>query len=100
MAKNEDTAPVRGRKPRNFWGTILRLLRYMSTRAWALLAIIFFASGAALFAAFTPSVLGRATTTIFEGFTEGMAMREAGQTVDVLPIDFDAIRRIIFLLVA
>src|SRR5690625_1263553 len=100
MAKNEDTAPVRGRKPRNFWGTILRLLRYMSTRAWALLAIIFFASGAALFAALTPSVLGRATTTIFEGFTEGMAMREAGQTVDVLPIDFDAIRRIIFLLVA
>ncbi|HLR89271.1 MAG TPA: ABC transporter ATP-binding protein [Atopostipes sp.] len=100
MAKNEDTAPVRGRKPRNFWGTILRLLRYMSTRAWALLAIIFFASGAALFAAFTPSVLGRATTTIFEGFTEGMAMREAGQTVDVLPIDFDAIRRIVFILVA
>jgi ATP-binding cassette subfamily B protein len=72
----------------------------MSTRAWALLAIIFFASGAALFAAFTPSVLGRATTTIFEGFTEGMAMREAGQTVDVLPIDFDAIRRIVFILVA
>ncbi|MEY8292516.1 ABC transporter ATP-binding protein [Carnobacteriaceae bacterium 52-44] len=100
MAKNEDTAPVRGRKPRNFWGTILRLIRYMSTRAWALLAIIFFASGAALFAAFTPSVLGRATTTIFEGFTEGMAMREAGQTVDVLPIDFDAIRRIVFILVA
>lgn len=100
MAKNEDTAPVRGRKPRNFWGTILRLIRYMSTRAWALLAIVFFASGAALFAAFTPSVLGRATTTIFEGFTEGMAMREAGQTVDVLPIDFDAIRRIVFILVA
>lgn len=99
MARNEDTAPIRGRKPRNFWGTILRLVRYMSTRAWALLAIIFFASGAALFTAFTPSILGRATTIIFEGFTEGMAMREAGQIVDVLPINFDAIRRILFLLV-
>ena len=100
MAKNDkETSSIRARKPNNFFGTVARLLRYMSTRAWALLAIVVFAAGSALFAAFTPSVLGQATTEVFEGFREGMALREAGETVDVFPIDFDAIRRIVLILV-
>lgn len=98
MAKDNETPVARGQKPQNFWGTVIRLVRYMSTRAWALLAMVFFAAGAALFAAFTPTVLGWATTEIFDGFTEGMALREAGEVVNVFPIDFDVIGRIVLLL--
>ncbi len=100
MAKNDkETSDIGVRKANNFFGTVARLLRYMSTRLWALVAIVFFAAGSAIFAAFTPSVLGQATTEIFEGFREGMALREAGQTVDVFPIDFGAIRQIVLILV-
>jgi len=100
MAKNDkETSDMGVRKANNFFGTVARLLRYMSTRLWALVAIVFFAAGSAIFAAFTPSVLGQATTEIFEGFREGMALREAGQTVDVFPIDFGAIRQIVLILV-
>lgn len=102
MAKDnqeKDLQPRRGQKPQNFWGTILRLVRYMSKRFWSLIAMVIFAILAAGFAAVSPSILGRATTIMFEGVTEGMAMREAGETVDVLPIDFEAIRNIIFILI-
>jgi len=98
MTKKDETPRLRGRKPKNFWGTVGRLIRYMSTRAWALFATIFFAAGAALFAAFTPTILGNATTEIFNGFKEGMALREAGETVTTFPIDFEAITRILLLL--
>lgn len=97
MAKNNE-APLRARKPKNFWGTVRRLIGYMSTRAWALVATVFFAAGAALFSAFTPTILGNATTEIFNGFKEGLALREAGETVTTFPIDFEAIARILLLL--
>jgi len=98
MAKKEDAPRLRGRKPKNFWGTVGRLIRYMSTRSWALFATIFFAAGTALFSAFTPTILGNATTEIYNGFKEGMALREAGETVTTFPIDFGAIGRILLLL--
>jgi ATP-binding cassette subfamily B protein len=103
MAQEEQTKdmePRRGQKPQSFWGTILRLVKYMSKRSWALIAMVITAILAAALAALGPSVLGRATTIIFDGVTEGMAMREAGQTVDVFPIDFAAIRNIVFILIA
>jgi len=103
MAQDNEKTRLRGRrgeKPQNFWGTVLRLVRYMSKRAWALVGMVFFAAGSALFAAFTPGILGQATTVIFEGVQEGMAMREAGETVEVFPIDFTAIRNIVLVLVA
>lgn len=101
MAKDTETERLEENKPRNFWKTIMRLIRYMAKHSKkALIAMVFFAAGAALFAAFTPSVLGQATTEIFEGFREGMALREAGETVDVLPIDFTVIRNIVFFLAA
>jgi len=102
MAQDNEETRSRGRrgeKPQNFWGTVFRLARYMSKRGWALVGMVFFAAGSALFAAFTPGVLGQATTVIFEGVQEGMAMREAGETVDVFPIDFAAIRNIVIVLV-
>lgn len=100
MAKNTNQGILRARKPRDFWGTVRRLIGYMSSRIWAMVATIVFAIAAALFSAFTPSILGRATTIIFDGFREGIAMRDAGETVDVFPIDFEAILNVVLLLAA
>lgn len=103
MAKDnqeKDLQTRRGQKPQNFLQTILRLVKYMSKQKWALVGMVVFAILAALFAAVAPSILGQATTIIYDGVTEGMAMREAGQTVDVFPIDFTAIRNIVFILIA
>lgn len=98
MAQNKDMKLRRDQKAENFWGTILRLVKYMSKRTWSLIAMIVFAILAAVFAALGPSILGRATTIIFDGVMEGQAMQEAGQTISVYPIDFGAIRNIIIIL--
>lgn len=95
MAKKETTGHLRAQKPGNFWGTVKRLLIYMAKRSWAMFAVVFFASGAAIISALKPGLLGRATTIIFEGFQKGMSLREAGEVVDVHPIDFGAIGQIV-----
>lgn len=97
MAKNTESA-ARARKAKDFWGTVLRLFKYMASRSWALAGVVVFASGAAIISAITPSLIGQATSVIFDGFLEGMALREAGQVVDVHPIDFDVIGRIVRIL--
>lgn len=94
MAKEESTGYLRAQKPSDFWGTVKRLLVYMAKRSWALFAVVLFASGAAIISAVKPGLLGRATTIIFEGFLEGTALREAGEQIDVHPIDFGAIAQI------
>lgn len=99
MARNQNSSQVKNRKAKNFWGTVARLIKYMSTRFWALAVTIIFAIGAALISAFTPSIIGRATTIIYDGVVEGMALREAGEIVEVFPIDFEAIQNIISLLI-
>ncbi|MDN6162054.1 MAG: ABC transporter ATP-binding protein, partial [Atopostipes sp.] len=98
MAEKETTGHRKAQKPSNFWGTVKRLLVYMARRSWALFAVVFFASGAAIVSAVQPGLLGRATTIIFEGFQEGMALREAGEQVDVHPIDFGAVAQVIKIL--
>ena len=98
MSKNQSTQIPRARKAKDFWGTIRRLIKYMSSRFWALFLTIIFAIAAAIFSAITPTLVGEATTVIFDGVTEGMALRDAGVTVDVYPIDFEAINQIIITL--
>ena len=94
MAKEESNGYLRAQKPSDFWGTVKRLLVYMAKRSWALFAVVFFASGSAIISAAKPGLLGRATTIIFDGFLEGTALREAGEQIDVHPIDFGAIAQI------
>lgn len=98
MAKEEMNQNPRARRAKDFWGTIRRLIQYMSTRFWALFATILFAIAAAVFSAITPTLVGQATTVIFEGVTDGLALRDAGETVNVFPIDFDAVHRILLTL--
>lgn len=92
-AKKDDR--LSPRKAKNFWGTLKRLVSYMSTRIWGLILVLIVTIVAILLMTLTPKILGQATTEIFRGFQEGMALREAGETVDVMPINFDLIGQIL-----
>ena len=81
-------APKAVEKPKNFWGSLKRLLNYMSVRRWLMFLAFALSAVATVFQIFTPRVLGSATTVIYDGVTEGM---NNGR----FPIDFAAIRRIL-----
>lgn len=89
---NERLSP---RKAKNFWGMLKRLISYMSTRIWGIVLVLIITIIAILLMTITPKILGQATTEIFRGFQEGMSLRQAGETVNVMPIDFDLIGRIL-----
>ena len=97
MAKESgsNAAHIRSKKANNFWGTVSRLIRYMSTRFWALVATLILAIAATIMGTQAPRILGRATTEIYRGLQEGRAMQEAGETIDRFPIDFEVIKNII-----
>lgn len=99
MAKEEKAVQPSPRKAKDFWGTVRRLIEYMSSRFWVLIMTFVFAIVAAVISAITPTLIGRATTIIFDGVTEGMNLRDAGVEIERFPIDFDAIRTIIITLI-
>lgn len=99
MAKDQKHSQQTTRKAKDFWGTVGRLIKYMASRFWVLAATIVFAVIAAVISAMTPTIIGRATTIIFDGVMEGMSLRDSGVDIDVFPIDFDAIRSIIITLI-
>lgn len=88
-------APRQVAKPKNFWKTLRRLFRYMSLKKWLLLLSFLLSATATILQIFTPRVLGRATTTIFNGVTQGMQTGADG--VSRFPIDFETIRNILTL---
>lgn len=92
-SKNEER--LNPRKAKHFWGTLKRLTTYMSNRILGVVLVIFLTITATVFTTLMPKILGQATTEIFRGYQEGMALRETGQTVDVLPIDFELIGQIL-----
>lgn len=100
MANKKGTsANLRPRKAKNFWGTTARLVRYMASRSWLLLLTLLMAIGATVLTAQAPRILGMATTEIYRGVQEGQALQEAGETVDVYPINFDLLRDIMITVV-
>ena len=58
-------APVE--KPKDFKGTIGKLIRYMGAYRIALIAVILFAIGSTIFNVIGPKILGNATTELFSG---------------------------------
>ena len=83
------------RKAKNFWGTLKRLLGYMSNRLLAIGLVFILAVVGTVLQTKTPKILGEATTEIFKGVMKSMKMKEAGQIVDKLPIDFNIIRNVL-----
>lgn len=88
MAKGQ----IRSRKPNNFIGTSMRLLRYMSSRALWIIVAFAFAVLSAILLARAPEMLGRVTTEIFDGL---QARNAAGGDASGQFIDFNMIKEII-----
>lgn len=99
--KTEQTATsLRRRKPKNFWKTVRRLIRYLSTRLFAIILVFVLAIGAVIFQIQTPKVLGQATTEIFNGVMAGVKQMKAGADITRFPIDFDEVGRILLIVIA
>jgi ATP-binding cassette subfamily B multidrug efflux pump len=78
-----------GEKARDFRGTMRRLIQYLRGYRVVITVVLLFAVASTVFTIFGPKILGRATTTLFEG-----VMAQIGGTGT---IDFGAIGRIILL---
>ncbi len=61
-------APVE--KPKDFKGTVKKLIQYMGAYRIALLLVMIFAVGSTVFAVIGPKILGNATTELFTGLIE------------------------------
>jgi len=56
-----------GEKPKNFWGSLKRLLGYLRPQLVAILFIVSFAIVATIFMITAPKIIGNATNVLFEG---------------------------------
>jgi len=96
--ENKVTDGLRSQKPTDLWGTVKRLIKYMSVRFWALVLAIVLTIAAIALQTLAPSVLGQATSEIYRGVQEGMEMINAGETIENFPINFGFLLDIIILL--
>ncbi len=87
-------------KPKHFWGTLLRLMKYLKAYSVALVVVLVLAIGSQVFQVQTPKILGKATTEIFKGIITGVAMQKQGMHITKYPIDFDKIQGIIITVIA
>lgn len=78
-------------KPKDFKGTIKKLLKYLSKYKMAIVIVILFAIISTIFAIIGPKILGNATTIIFEGVMNIIADNGIG-------MDFDGIKEIIYIM--
>ncbi len=81
---------MKGDKARDFKGTISKLLDYLGAYKVGILIVMLFAIASTIFSIAGPKILGRATTTLFEGVMALIAGGSEG-------IDFDTIGRIILI---
>ncbi len=81
-------AMMRGEKPRDFKGTMSKLIQYLGSYRIGIVIVMLFAVGSTIFTIIGPKILGRATTKLFEGVMGQISGSGAG-------IDFDYIGRII-----
>ncbi|MCQ2516153.1 MAG: ABC transporter ATP-binding protein/permease [Saccharofermentans sp.] len=81
-----------GEKPKDFKGTIRKLLAYMGNYKFAVLVVMIFAVGSTIFNVVGPKILGKATTELFEGLI--------AKITGTGSIDFDKIAKILLTLLA
>jgi ATP-binding cassette subfamily B protein len=81
-------AMMKGDRARDFKGTMVKLIRYFGSYKIAIVIVILFAIASTVFTIIGPKILGRATTTLFEGVLGQIAGTGTG-------IDFDAIGKIL-----
>jgi ATP-binding cassette subfamily B protein len=76
-------------RAKDFRGTVRRLLTYLRPHRFAMLMVLVFAVISTVFNIFSPQLLGRATTILFQG------VMEKAQGVPGAAIDFAALRTIL-----
>ncbi len=81
---------MKGEKPRDFKGTMVKLIKYLSSYKVAITIVLVFAIASTIASIVGPKILGKATTTLFEGVMSQIAGTGSG-------IDFTYIGRIIVL---
>ncbi|MDF2547613.1 MAG: transporter related protein [Anaerosolibacter sp.] len=81
-----------GEKPKDFKGTMKRLLVYLKPRSFQFVIVFFMAVLSTAFSIFSPKVMGKATTKLFEGIMMKI------QGVPGAGIDFDYIFQILLIL--
>ncbi len=74
-------------KPRDFAGTVRKLLAYLGPYRFSILIVLLLAAGSTVFSIFGPKILGTATTKLFEGLI--------AQFTGTGQVDFGAIGRIL-----
>lgn len=79
-----------GEKPKDFKGTMKKVIAYIGNYKFAVLAVLFFAVGSTIFNIAGPKVLSRATTELFNGLVKKVSGTGG--------IDFDKIGQILLLL--
>jgi len=79
-------------KPKDFWGALRRLTRYLLPYKLSLVAILITAVLSAVFNIVSPKIMGLVTTKLFEGVVAKM------QGVPGASFDFDYIMRILLIL--
>lgn len=82
-----------GEKPKDFKGTMAKLICYLKPYLPSIIIVIVFTIGSAAFSIVGPKLLGKATTKIFEGLVSKVSGSAAGG------IDFEYVRNIVFLLI-
>lgn len=60
-------AMMRGEKPRDFRGTMQKLIRYLGAYKISIVVVMLFAVASTIFSIVGPKILGKATTKLFEG---------------------------------
>lgn len=90
MGHGGPMAMMKGDKPRDFKGTMSKLIAYLGAYKFAIVVVMLFAVGSTMFTIVGPKILGKATTRLFEGVLAQISGTGSG-------IDFDYIGRIILL---
>lgn len=84
---------MKAEKPKDFKGTMKKLMAYMKPYRLSIIIVFIFAVGSAIFAVYGPKVMGRATTRLFDGLIGKVSGTGAG-------IDFEFIaEKLMFLIV-
>ncbi|MGD8634556.1 MAG: ABC transporter ATP-binding protein [Anaerolineales bacterium] len=93
MGHGGPRAMLPGEKPRDFKGTMIKLIRYLGSYRLLILVVMLFAVASTVFTIVGPKVLGKATTKLFEGVLGQITGTGTG-------IDFEYIGRIILTVLA
>ena len=86
-------AMMRGEKARDLKGTMRKLIQYLGSYRIAIVIVMIFAAASTIFSIIGPKILGRATTTLFEGVIGAMTGTGPG-------IDFGYIGQILLVTLA